>query len=159
MQIKVWRWQIEGIIAASHRQQKILSVEGTSACWQKSCRGESNCIGARAKGRMMGAEDRAEQQPAWSWQEQIMSDLSNFLLQLCEWEERQIHCVVSVKRLFTLLYRAFSQAVFENMYLNGTTTDCGVKQAGKTYSVVIIKGDASEPVFINYGRIEKENAH
>lgn len=35
------------------------------------------------------------------------------------------------------------------MFLNGTTTDRGVKEAGNMYSVVIIKGDASEPVFIN----------
>lgn len=35
------------------------------------------------------------------------------------------------------------------MFLNGTTTDWGVKEAGNMYSVVIIKGDATEPVFIN----------
>lgn len=74
-------------------------------------------------------------------------------------EEQKVPCVVSVTGLSTLLYRAFSQAGFENTFLNGTTTGWGVKQAGNTYSVVIIKGDASEPVFINYGRIEKDNSH
>lgn len=63
-------------------------------------------------------------------------------------EEQKVPCVVSVIRLFTLLYRAFSQVGFENTFLNGTATGWGVKQAGNRFSVVIIKGDASEPVCI-----------
>jgi len=37
-------------------------------------------------------------------------------------EEQKILCVVSVIRLLALLYRAFSEAGFENTFLNGTTT-------------------------------------
>lgn len=39
---------------------------------------------SQSKRKRMGAENRAEQQLARTWQEQIMPDLSNFLLQLCE---------------------------------------------------------------------------
>lgn len=102
MQVKVCRWQTKGMKAAFYKQQKVLSVERSSVCWKQSCRDKSNCTGVRAEGRGMGAEGRAEQQPAWTWQEQTMPDFSNFLLQPCEWKTGRWHQGGVCKRGFDI---------------------------------------------------------
>lgn len=124
----------------------------------KSCRGESSCTGVRAEGRTMGAEGRAEQQPAWTWQEQIMSDFSNFLLQLCEWKTSRRQQGGVCKKAFDVALRSVLTSRTCKYISKWNYKGLRHKAGWKCALCSDNEEDAVEPVIINYRRTENENA-